>query len=129
SATANVGPKPATQQTSREFGPQSTAPPTAPMPEGTTPTQPSATAPVLNQGAPRAATSSTGGPEEKMKEPPLSLAADTATNTLLAIGEPRLLAQLDLLVRRLDVRQPEVMLEVMVVTLNESETLDLGVEL
>lgn len=60
---------------------------------------------------------------------PLTLAADEGTNILIAVGEPRLLAQLSDLIRRLDVRQPQVMLEVMMVNLSESDTLDLGAEL
>lgn len=59
----------------------------------------------------------------------LSITADPATNILIASGEPRLLAQLESLLRTLDVRQPQVMLEVLVLSLNDSDTLDLGVEL
>lgn len=77
----------------------------------------------------RASGSSASETDEALREPPISLAADSATNTLLAIGEPRLLTQLDQLVRRLDVRQPQVMLEVMVLTLTDSESEDLGIEL
>lgn len=60
---------------------------------------------------------------------PIVLTADIGTNTLIAIGEPRLLAQLELLLETLDVRQPQVMIEVMIVSINESQSLDLGVEL
>ena len=60
---------------------------------------------------------------------PVTLAADEATNTLIAIGEPRLLEQLTQLVDNLDVRQPQVLLEVIAVSLNEADSLDLGVEL
>lgn len=59
----------------------------------------------------------------------LTLTADEGTNTLIAVGEPRLLGQLEALIRVLDVRQPQVMLEVMLVSLSESQSLDLGVEL
>lgn len=59
----------------------------------------------------------------------LQLTADENTNTLIAIGEARTLGQLDHLIRTLDVRQPQVMIEVLVVSLSESQTLDLGVEL
>lgn len=52
------------------------------------------------------------------RPPPLSLAADLATNRILAAGEPRLLDQLDDLIRRLDVRRPQVLLEVLVARLN-----------
>lgn len=60
---------------------------------------------------------------------PLILTADEDTNTLIAIGEARLLSQLEQIIQRLDVRQPQVMLEVLVVSLTEGDTRDLGVEL
>lgn len=61
--------------------------------------------------------------------PSLSLSADDATNTLIAVGEPRLLAQLESLLVTLDVRQPQVMLEVLLLSLTDSQTLALGIEL
>lgn len=61
--------------------------------------------------------------------PGLSLTADAGTNTLIAIAEPRMLAQLELLIRQLDVRQPQVMLEVFLVSLSEQDAMSLGVEL
>ncbi|MCC6660713.1 MAG: hypothetical protein IT437_07480 [Phycisphaerales bacterium] len=60
---------------------------------------------------------------------PLALSADEATNTLIAMGEPRLLEQLQVLITQLDVRQPQVMLEVMLISLTESQALSLGIEL
>ncbi|MBI4881743.1 MAG: hypothetical protein HY812_19095, partial [Planctomycetes bacterium] len=68
-------------------------------------------------------------PGDSGEGPPLTLAADEGTNTLLAVGEPRFLTQLADLVLQLDVRQPQVMLEVMVVSMTTGETTDLGVEL
>lgn len=62
-------------------------------------------------------------------ERPLVLTADEGTNTLIAVGEPRLLAQVESLLRTLDVRQSQVMLEVLMVTLTEGQSLDLGVEI
>ncbi len=62
-------------------------------------------------------------------EPSLVLTADEGTNTLIATGDARRLAQLEQLIGQLDVRQPQVMIEVMVVSLTEGQTLDLGVEL
>ena len=64
-----------------------------------------------------------GGP------PPLSITADEGTNSLLVVGEPRLVAQVEGLLRTLDVRQPQVMLEVLVVSLTDDQAVDLGVEL
>ncbi len=65
----------------------------------------------------------------EIEDRPLILSSDEGTNTLIAVGEPRLLAQVESLLVSLDVRQPQVMLEVLIVTLTESQTLDLGVEL
>jgi type II secretory pathway component GspD/PulD (secretin) len=62
-------------------------------------------------------------------QPALMLTADEGTNTLIAVGDPRLLSQLEELIRTLDVRQPQVMIEVLVVSLSDAQTLDLGVEL
>jgi general secretion pathway protein D len=62
-------------------------------------------------------------------EPPVTLTVDKGTNTLIAVGEPRVLEQIEKLLLNLDVRQPQVMLEVLLVTLNDGQTMDLGVEL
>ncbi len=59
----------------------------------------------------------------------LNLTADEGTNTLIAVGEPRLLTQMDALLKSIDVRQPQVMLEVMLVSLNDSDAKNLGIEL
>ena len=58
----------------------------------------------------------------------VSLVADAATSRILAIGPPGVLDRVQELVRELDVRQPQVMLEVTMASLAEAETLDLGVE-
>ncbi len=60
---------------------------------------------------------------------PLTLTADEATSTIIAVGEPRLLAQREQLIPTLDVRQPQVMLEALLVSLSDSQTLDFGAEL
>lgn len=62
-------------------------------------------------------------------EPPLTLTADEGTNTLIASGDPKLLEQLESLIAKLDVRQPQVMLEVLIISLSEAETKSLSVEL
>ena len=59
----------------------------------------------------------------------LVLTSDEGTNTLIAIGPPRLLSQIETLLETIDVRQPQVMLEVLMVTLTDGQTLSLGVEL
>ncbi len=57
------------------------------------------------------------------------LTVDKGTNTLIVVAEPRVLDQIETLLKTLDVRQPQVMLDVLLLTLNEGQTLDLGVEL
>ncbi len=59
----------------------------------------------------------------------VTLAADEATNRLIAFGEARLLNQLELLIGALDVRHAQVLVEALVVILTDSQTRDLGVEL
>ncbi len=85
---------------------QSTTDPVSPTETPTTPRPPYAPAP--------------GG---------LTLTVDEGTNTIIAIGDARRLVRLDELIRVLDVRRPQVMLEVLIVSLSEGDTLDLGVEL
>lgn len=57
------------------------------------------------------------------------LTADEGTSSIIAVGEPRLLSQIERLIQQLDIRQPQVMVQALVVTLNESQTRDLGLEL
>lgn len=57
------------------------------------------------------------------------LTADPVTSTILAMGDPSRLKQLEELIEMLDVRQPQVMLEVVLLALSDDDTLDLGVEL
>lgn len=80
------------------------------------------------QSASGASGAATGGVNRSAMTP-LSLTADEGTNTIIAVGEPRSLAQLEGLLKSIDIRQPQVMLEALVVSLNESESLQLGVEL
>jgi type II secretory pathway component GspD/PulD (secretin) len=59
----------------------------------------------------------------------ITLTADEPTNTIIAVGDGRLLDQLDALVTKLDVRQAQVMLEAYIVAFSDSDKLSLGVEL
>lgn len=59
----------------------------------------------------------------------LELAVDDEMNVIVATGSPRRIEQVEQLVGELDVRQPQVQLEVILLSLSESETRDLGVEL
>ncbi len=69
------------------------------------------------------------GPSGSGTRSDLTLTADEGTNTLIAIAEPRRLTQLEDLIKSLDVRQPQVMLEAYLVSLSESQSRDLGIEL
>jgi general secretion pathway protein D len=62
-------------------------------------------------------------------EPAMRISVDEGTNSLLATADPRLLDQIGALIDQLDVRRPQVMIEVLLVTLTDGETFDLGVEL
>ncbi|MCP4007660.1 MAG: hypothetical protein GY725_26055 [bacterium] len=59
----------------------------------------------------------------------LTLTADEGTNRILAFGDLRLLDELEALIRTVDVLAPQVLVEVLVVSLTDSQMLDLGVEL
>ncbi|MGE3108829.1 MAG: type II secretion system protein GspD [Phycisphaerales bacterium] len=101
--------------------PATTNPPNSPWPPPTSDAK-AGSAP----GQPRP---SPAGQAPGSAEPEITLTADEATSTIIAIGEPRLLAQLEALIRSLDVRQPQVMLEVLLVSLSDSQSLALGTEL
>jgi type II secretory pathway component GspD/PulD (secretin) len=61
--------------------------------------------------------------------PPVQLTLDEGTSSILAIGPPRLLERLARLVADLDVRQRQVRLDVLLLSLSQSEARDLGIEL
>ncbi|MFO0826740.1 MAG: secretin N-terminal domain-containing protein [Phycisphaerales bacterium] len=58
-----------------------------------------------------------------------TITTDEGTNLLIVVAEPRIHRQVESLLARLDVRQPQVMLEVLVISLTDDEAMDLGVEL
>ncbi len=59
----------------------------------------------------------------------VTLTADEPTNRIVAMGEGRLLDQLGGLIDSLDVRHAQVVIEAMIVSLSDIQSLDLGVEL
>jgi type II secretory pathway component GspD/PulD (secretin) len=72
----------------------------------------------------------TGGRVEPIRwQDQLTLSADPRVNRILAVGERRLLDEVEALVAELDVHFPQVLIETLVLSLNESQTRDLGVEL
>ncbi len=61
--------------------------------------------------------------------PEVVLTADKDTNRLIALGDPRVLEQLEALIKELDVRHPQVLVEAIVVSLTDDEQRSLGVEI
>jgi general secretion pathway protein D len=59
----------------------------------------------------------------------LTLTADEPTSSIIALGEPRAIDQLEKLLAAIDTRQPQVMLEAVLVSLSQSDSLALGLEL
>jgi general secretion pathway protein D len=58
-----------------------------------------------------------------------TLVSDRASNSLIAVATPAEHQRLESLIERLDVRQAQVMLEVLMVSLSDDQSLDLGVEI
>src|SRR5690606_5747935 len=87
----------------------------------------------LDAGAGLAATDDAAragaAPAPAATRPDLVLAVDPELNAIIAVGPPHLLDEVGSLVQRLDQRQPQVLLEVMLVSLSEGQSKDLGVEL
>ncbi|MFK7961964.1 MAG: type II secretion system protein GspD [Phycisphaerales bacterium] len=59
----------------------------------------------------------------------LTITADAATGSIILMGPPRQLDRIERLILDLDVREPQVMLEVVVVNLSDADMLDFGIEL
>jgi type II secretory pathway component GspD/PulD (secretin) len=59
----------------------------------------------------------------------LIMSVDDELNTIIAIGSPMDVARAAELIERLDIRQPQVQLEILLISLSEGESKDLGVEL
>ncbi len=59
----------------------------------------------------------------------VTISVDEPTNSILVIGNPLTLAQVESIIDRLDRRQPQVMIELTLVSLDEGEAMDFGVEL
>jgi type II secretory pathway component GspD/PulD (secretin) len=103
-----------------------------PTPQGSTPPPTKETKPERPAANSSAGATGAGGDKKGAKlvtTPEVSLSADEGTNTLVAIGDGRVLAQIEKLIAELDVNQPQVMLQALVVALSDSDALDLGVEI
>ena len=65
----------------------------------------------------------------RVQGPDYLLVEDEATNAILALGTPEFHAQLESLIQELDRRRPQVLIEMTLVAVTMSDTLDLGFEL
>jgi general secretion pathway protein D len=65
----------------------------------------------------------------KGAESGLLLTADEGTNSIIAVGDARLLTQIESLIAALDVRRPQVMVEALVISLSDADAINLGVEI
>lgn len=54
---------------------------------------------------------------------------DRGTNSIIAMAEPRMLAQIQHLIELIDRRQPQVLLEITLVSLSEQDAMNVGIEL
>jgi type II secretory pathway component GspD/PulD (secretin) len=70
----------------------------------------------------------TGGPVS-VRADEVTLAKDSGTNRIVAVGPPRLLEEIGQLIESLDLRHPQVLVEALIVTLTEGQSRDLAVEL
>lgn len=58
-----------------------------------------------------------------------TIVADRANNALIILATPAEHARLGALIERLDIRQPQVMLELVLVSLSQDQSMDLGIEI
>lgn len=108
------------QRTERDVLPLGATPLLQPPPEAT-PTPGGAVRTVRHGSA--------SGPGGADSGAVLTITADEGTNSIIVVGEPRILSQVEQILAALDIRQPQVMLEVLVVSLTDSQSVELGVEL
>ena len=92
------------------------------------PAVPAAAAPT-GQVVQLAPSTSGGSTAVSAKGTEVSIATDPPTNRLILLGEPQQLEQLVKVIEQLDIRQPQVELEVILATLSSSQNRDLGLDL
>ncbi len=61
--------------------------------------------------------------------PAFNMTAHEATNSIIATGPAQMLAQLERLIQRLDHHRPQVLIDVTIVSIKETKTFDLGIEI
>ncbi|MBA3686671.1 MAG: hypothetical protein H0W72_15725 [Planctomycetes bacterium] len=77
------------------------------------------------QAATPTSTTTQSGDEDN----PVIITTDIVTNRLICLGDPRALDQVESLLAQLDKRQPQVDLEIILVTLSATQNRGLGIEL
>jgi general secretion pathway protein D len=80
----------------------------------------------VNPGAPVAQDAVRGGPASL---PEARVLADEATNTIIVVASPAMHPVYEKLIRKLDERQPQVLIEATVVSVDTSNNFQLGVEI
>jgi general secretion pathway protein D len=103
----------------------SPSPAVGPAPAEATPSEATVGPPVVEQKPDPLAT---GGPVS-VRADEVTLAKDSGTNRIVAVGPPRLLEEIGQLIESLDLRHPQVLVEALIVTLTEGQSRDLAVEL
>ncbi|MEM9372520.1 MAG: secretin N-terminal domain-containing protein, partial [Planctomycetota bacterium] len=89
---------------------------------------PDVSSPDASDGSESGAARQTGAGSASRRDG-LVLAVDDQLNTIIASGSPALLDRVAELIERLDIRQPQVLLEIILVSLSEGQSKDLGVEI
>lgn len=97
--------------------------------ESSSPLLPKVDGAVVRRAEPPTDESSKGEGGTKKDTDKVQVTSDDGTNTLIVIGEPRILSEVEELLKTLDVRQPQVMIEVAMISLSDGQSLALGVEL
>jgi type II secretory pathway component GspD/PulD (secretin) len=108
--------------------PNNPAPPSNPKPPGSENRGDAGAGGSGRVGA-QGGTSGKGRTSDAENEHGVSLSADAGTNSLIAVGDIHVLDQIEKLLQTLDVRQPQVMLEALVLALTDSQARELGVEM
>ena len=102
---------------------------TAPAQQGGTPFTPALQGGNVTQAPAPPTPPTTAATITATQDNSVVIAADVVTNRLIVLGEPRALDQVEVLLKELDQRQPQVQLEITLVSLSNSQERDLGVEL
>jgi general secretion pathway protein D len=84
---------------------------------------------VLGGGSSSGSSNGAGPGVTTLRRENLTLSTDEGTNTLFVAAEPRAMARIESLLKTVDVRQPQVEIQALVVSLTDDQSLDLGVEL